>query len=215
MKKTRLFIQILFLAVFGWVVFKKATNIWFMLFIGSLIASFLFGRIFCGWICPMNTLMGPAAWISVKLGIQKKGLPSWLQSRKWATFILGLTIALIVISKKSGVQFPFLVFFLMLSVLVTLRFEPRLWHNHICPFGVLQSLVGRFAKWSETVDFGQCIGCRRCMKVCHADAISMLDTEKKASIDPKFCHQCIQCTSVCPKDAIQYKKYRKLNESKI
>ena len=215
MKRFRLFVQILFLAVFGWIVFKKATNIWLILFMASLIESLLFGRIFCGWICPMNTLMRPAAWISVKLGIQKKGLPSWLQSRKWAAFILGLMVALIVISKKSGIQFPFLVFFLLLSVLVTLRFEPRLWHNHICPFGVLQSLTGRFAKWRESVDFDQCIGCKQCMKVCPADAVRMLTAEKKVSIDPKFCHQCTRCTSVCPKDAIQYKKNEKLKKSRI
>ena len=44
--------RILFLAVFIWLMLKGRMVLWLGIFGISLILALLFGRIFCGWICP-------------------------------------------------------------------------------------------------------------------------------------------------------------------
>ena len=55
--------RILFLAVFIWLMLNGGMVLWLGIFGISLILALLFGRIFCGWICPMNTLMIPTEWL--------------------------------------------------------------------------------------------------------------------------------------------------------
>ena len=47
----------------------------------------------------------------------------------------------------------------------------------------------------------RCVGCGECVKVCDADAITIISN--KAVIDPSKCIECGQCIDACPYDAIQ------------
>jgi aryl-alcohol dehydrogenase-like predicted oxidoreductase/ferredoxin len=47
-----------------------------------------------------------------------------------------------------------------------------------------------------------CIGCGKCIEVCHSDAVS-LDENGKASIDTSKCIQCGYCISSCPSFSIR------------
>ena len=49
-----------------------------------------------------------------------------------------------------------------------------------------------------------CIGCGRCLKPGHCEAISMTD-EEKARVDPDECIGCGVCRSLCPAGAISYR----------
>lgn len=51
------------------------------------------------------------------------------------------------------------------------------------------------------VDNQQCIGCRECVKVCNADAITIISN--KAVIDVSKCIECLKCVEICPVDAIE------------
>ena len=52
-----------------------------------------------------------------------------------------------------------------------------------------------------TVSQGRCVGCGECVKVCDADAITIINN--KAVIDVSKCIECAQCIDACPYDAIQ------------
>ena len=99
-----------------------------------------------------------------------------------------------------------LLIWLVVSALITLRYNPAVFHNLICPFGPLQKVFGRFAKFSEKVNKESCIGCKLCEKVCPSEAIEVKSTDKKAEIETSICLQCTNCQQVCPKDAIHYSK---------
>ena len=45
----------------------------------DLVAALIFGRVYCGYVCPMNTLMFPVEWLSKKMKLQTS--PKWL--KKW------------------------------------------------------------------------------------------------------------------------------------
>ena len=70
-------IRILFLGLFIILLAKGRIMLWLGLFGASLVAALLFGRVYCGYVCPMNTLMVPAEWISKKLKFQTSRTPRY------------------------------------------------------------------------------------------------------------------------------------------
>ena len=203
-------IRIGFLILFLVIMSKGTPVLWLGIFGVSLVAALFFGRIFCGWICPMNTLMIVTERVDKKLGIKLKGTPKALESGWLGWVVLFASVAsMAAVKKLTGVNIPVLLYLLVLSVLVTLRYKPEVFHNKICPFGILQGFAGKFAFFSRRVDQDKCIGCKLCEKACPSQAIIVLPQNSKAEINSKLCHQCFNCELVCPKDAIDYgKKFR-------
>ena len=200
-------IRILFLALFLFLLVNGKVMLWLVLFAASLIAALIFGRVYCGYVCPMNTLMIPTEWMSKKLNLQTLASPKWLKNGYFAWIFLGISVAVMLISKRLlHIDLPILPFWLVVSVLVTLRYKPAVFHNFICPFGALQKTFGRFARLSEKVDKNTCIGCKLCEKACSSNAIAVSADDNKAVINTSFCHQCTNCREVCPNTAIKYRK---------
>lgn len=200
-------IRILFLALFIFLLANGKVVLWLALFAISLIAALIFGRVYCGYVCPMNTLMIPATWLSKKLKLQTADAPKWLKNGYFTWITLGISIAVMLLSKRQlHIDLPILPFWLVMSILITLRYKPAVFHNLICPFGALQRTFGRFARLSEKVDKDACVGCKLCEKACPSNAIVVSSEDKKAVINTALCHQCTNCRQVCPKSAIHYSK---------
>ena len=207
MKMIRMILQYTALMVFAILVIQGKMTSWLGVFALGLILSFVFGRGYCGYVCPMNAVMRPAAWLSEKLRLQRAETPEWLKSRLFPWIMIVLTLGLMLAGKRLlHVQLPVLVILLVGAFVVTLFYKPEVFHNRLCPFGALLSVTGRFAWNSEGVDAEACIGCKRCEKSCGAQAIQVESVSKKAIIASALCHQCRACEAVCPTDAIGYGK---------
>ena len=202
-------IRILFLALFIFLLANGKVLLWLALFAVSLVAALIFGRVYCGYACPMNTLMIPIEWLSKKLKLQTADTPKWLKNGYFTWITLGISVAVMLLSKRLlHVDLPILPFWLVMSILITLRYKPAVFHNLICPFGALQRSFGRFARLSEKVDKDACVGCKLCEKACPSNAIVVSSEDKKAVINTALCHQCTNCQQVCPKSAIHYGKHK-------
>ncbi len=202
-------IRVLFLGLFVYLIVTGNMLLWLALFAVSLIAALFFGRVYCGYVCPMHTLMVPTEWLSKKLKLQTNNKPKWLKNGVFAWVFLIVSAAAMLLSQKLlHINLPILPIWLVISMLMTLRYKPEVFHNLICPFGALQKAIGKFAIFTKQVDKTACIGCKKCEKACPSTAIRVDIGDKKAEISSKLCHQCTNCADVCPVSAIHYKKRR-------
>ena len=68
-------IRVLFFVLFIFLLLNGKMMLWLALYAVSLLAALLFGRVYCGYVCPMNTLMIPTEWLSKKLKLQTVNSP--------------------------------------------------------------------------------------------------------------------------------------------
>ena len=200
-------IHLLFLALFVALIANGKMTLWLALFAVSLVAELIFGRFYCGYMCPMNTVMIPTDWLSRKQKIKTGKTPEWLKSGRFAWAILAVSMAsMLALKRLKGVNFPILPLLLGVSILVTLRYHPSVFHNLLCPFGAVQKIFAKKPVFSQRVDQDKCIGCKLCEKVCPSTAIAVTAMDRKAHVRDNICHQCTSCQQVCPKSAISYAK---------
>ena len=209
MKWIESIVRVLFLGLFIFLILTGNMMLWLALFGVSLIVAIFFGRLYCGYVCPMNTVMMPVEWLAKKLKLQTSNTPKWLKKGILPWIALGISIGVVLLSKRAlHIDLPILLIWLVISILVTIRYKPEVFHNLICPFGILQKLFGRFAFFSKKVDANTCIGCKKCEKVCPSLAIAVVEDNKKAEISTNLCHQCTNCSEICPVSAIKYSKIK-------
>ncbi|WP_432662473.1 4Fe-4S binding protein [Wukongibacter baidiensis] len=206
--KLRPLIQVVFLGVFAALMFLGKAQFWMAFIFISIALSAFFGRYYCGFACPINTLIRPVSWISKKLGLQKKDVPKAFKTEKarwvlFAIFLVGLGYTIYTI--KLGKKFPLPVFIITLGLITTFFINEKTWHRYLCPWGVLFSLTGRFAKLGLVAN--NCVSCSACVRACPGDAIKI--ESNKAVVDSTHCLLCLECQNSCPIDALDYESLKK------
>jgi len=186
-----------------------------------LLTIFLFGRILCGFACPVGSLQELISKIIFKSNIKKqKNVKYKIDiSLKTATIIRWIFFGVItvlaifwsfsllqIINPFTGFNIftnPLVPLFLipgitLITVIIASVFVYRPWCRLFCPFGALGSLVGRFTqyKYIRTED---CNDCGLCEKICPTHQAER-DSKKRE------CYYCNRCVTVCPQDAIKLGK---------
>jgi len=206
-EKIRFGIQIfmIILAIFLLITGVIYFNILFI--IASLLLALIFGRLFCGWLCPLGfwteRIMG-------KVSNDRK-LPELFKTR---TFRYLFTVVFLIMFVSLWYFFPFesYLFPLLLmgtmfgfaTVLGLFSFD-KAWCAFVCPWGILSSLLGRYAPYQLGI-IGECEGCNACVEACPIDevpaqAVNEKDSDEVSKI-PSRCIRCLECSQVCPNDSI-------------
>ncbi len=178
--------------------------VWLALYVLSLLVAPIFGRVYCGYVCPMNTAMIPAHWLSRKLKWQATHAPKGLKNGILPWIFLLVSMALMLVFKRvlqiNFRSFPlWLVFVGACLPCVTNR---RCFTTFCVLSARHKKLFARFSLLKKSVDHAACIGCKRCEVVCPSDAIVVAADDRKAVITPALCHQCTSCRDICPTQAI-------------
>lgn len=190
-----------------------------------LTGSWVFGRAFCGWICPLGTILD---WIRPLAIWQKRQTvrPTNRNSRvRFYLLVILLTASflslqfvgwfdpLVIFNRAASALIhdlmlfdlsnlrlvPFFVSFIFLIILALELYKPRFWCRNICPFGALISLPARFSRLNRRVS-NACTYCGECRNVCPMRAIG---TEPH---DTRYtdCTFCLECETVCPNQGIHF-----------
>ena len=189
----------------------------FLLLIPILLSLF-WGRIFCGWICPIGAAQ---ELISNKRFRVKMPIAVDQPLKKLKYLLLaGFSLATL----WTGVNYfghhePFktlfnfdgstLSFVLLALVLAWSIVTERPFCRYICPLGAILAITSRRSRCKVSPDRSTCVHCHLCAKsgCCPIGALRMESTGPAALpvIDAAECIHCGKCGQKCPRNALSEK----------
>ncbi len=178
----------------------------------------VFGRFFCGWICPATLLYelntNFAAWLRWA-GLRPGNLR--LDKRiKYAVLGLGLVLSAITGSVFVAVVYPPAIIgreiyygialggfgagtmFFLATLMFDLLVARRGFCRYLCPGGALYSLFGRYRLVRIRRIAESCNDCAKCNVVCEFG----LDPQRDGF--GQECNNCAACIAVCPTNAMTF-----------
>jgi polyferredoxin len=192
----------------------------------TIVATFVFGRVWCGWVCPLGVILdffGPngtrkvAAWwrqikyviLFVVLMMAAFGSLAFMWFDPITVLIRGVADPIAVVQSIIALrptQYTTLVQYITLLSVVPLAailalnlYEKRFWCRYFCPLGAIVAL-GSKASWIRRVVGDSCVTCGDCVPSCSMGAIN----PKTIESDPAECVMCMDCATPCPMTAITF-----------
>ena len=172
-----------------------------------VLLSLIWGRVFCGWACPLGA-------VQELIYSQKTGLrlpPAADKILKYLKFVLLVVFLYLSWTTTRNVWSeyePFKVLFnfdgstagIVITVITLLLaiFIERVFCRYLCPLGAVLSLTSRVAPFRITAQT-MCKGCGACEKgICPMNAISTPDpVSKLPGVNNFECIKCLRCEDLC------------------
>jgi len=182
-----------------------------------LILIGLFGRFFCGWICPAGIIFELNSRLKHRLDTPDH---RFSKSHKYGILVFVVLFAAFLGSTFIGVFHPphilgrelFLIveygFFgagaLLFVAMVgaELTISERAVCRYFCPSGALMSLLGNFRRIRVRMKRSLCDRCGDCDEICMFDLKPMAILGKQ-DVSPE-CNNCGDCIDICHSDALYY-----------
>ena len=179
---------------------------WYSLYGWTVVTSFIWGRLYCGYLCPY----GAFTQIINKISPLRARIPIKVHSK--LVYVKYPILAIVVVGVLTGNSWiigvePFQTFFflkgdwwmwaiMIAAMILSVPFN-RLYCHYVCPIGALLSLLGR-ARVMEIRRWPECDGCKVCEQTCPEGAIV------GPSISVLECMNCRECeknyldVKICP-----------------
>ena len=191
-----------------------------------LLLAMLFGRFFCGWICPMGTVIDYAGSLKKNRRIFTNKINGRISRVKF--YVLGMFLILAFFrAQTAGIGDPLvgmaravtlgvipavsmlygtahnyftrleIPLMIFVLILVISAVIPRLWCRALCPLGALYALMSRGALLRRVVV--DCSDCDACSETCRMGAIKLKGEYVKTE-----CVLCMDCVYSCPKHSVKF-----------
>lgn len=206
--KARQLIQALTLVIsivaFVFFIKNKKEAILLLWMISFSFASIIFGKLFCGYFCPFHAFDKGWGYILTKLNLKKINTPRIIKE-KYVYYPISLILLALVILKISSLMIPVKIKipFLIVAFPILAIFASDLWHNYLCPFGLVMRLPSLRRFLMPDIETHKCTNCNICVNKCPTEAIEI--NNKKLHIIDRKCILCYQCEKVCKFDSIKIK----------
>lgn len=188
------------------------------LLLGIVVALTLaFGRVFCGFFCPLGTLQEWLRGLGRKMGIKKDlELPASID--KYARYLkYGVLATIIYFSYKVGdlvfrnydpynalmhlgeeFEEKQVAYIILAVVLFLALFAKSWWCRYFCPLGAALAIIRKISPFKIVRNKATCIGCHKCDRTCPAN----LPVEQEEVTDSADCVSCLRCVSDCPNSSL-------------
>ena len=180
------------------------------------IPLFLFGKLFCGFVCPMGFAQDVLHVTRQKAGIQGIAMSEkfyeYLSIIKWTAVMLFLGMgfagldfcnicpAVTLSPAFSGFKTTvYISGFVMLFVLVGSFFKGRFFCN-ICPLGLIMGLFHKVTLVQLKKDCTACTECGACYNACPMGIKSIYTERENTNVTDMNCIMCGECVRNCPED---------------
>ena len=202
------------LAILG----KEITIISMLWFLGLIPLTYLFGKIWCGWLCHLGALQ-EFIFLPPKLKLLQTTNNQRMLRYMRGVFLIILLVQLMITRTNLFIHYdPLKVAFnlfsanitgyvLLVLLLVSSVLIYRPFCRAVCPVGLVLGWVALLPGAKRLTKDKSCIDCSSCSKPCKSHA--MIYENKISSLQIQDCILCGDCMGSCKKGAIQ------LNRSKI
>jgi polyferredoxin len=196
----------------------------------TVLATVALGRIWCGWICPLGTVLDLFG-TNVRVA-----MPGRLRQAKYFLLFVVIVAALlaslplmlldpitILLSPLAGAVYPAIlqqtatptarlaghalqpvvypILALPLAIILGLNLiVRRFWCRYLCPLGAFLGLLSKFS-WIKRSVSDRCLACKQCVLKCPMDTIN----QDYFSSDPGECLQCFNCHAGCEVASLTFK----------
>lgn len=202
---------------------RGTINAGFLLFVGTLLATAVFGRFFCGWACHLLALQDLCAWLLARLGLR----PKPVRSRLLALIPLGAALYMFVWPTVARVAlggaapplslhltttdfwatFPgpvvSVLTFLTCGFLVVWWLGSKGFCTYGCPYGGFFAAADKVAPGRILVN-DACDGCAQCTAHCTSNVRVHEEVKLHKMVVDSGCMKCLDCIEVCPKGALRF-----------
>lgn len=172
-----------------------------------VIVAMILGRIFCSWICPLNTVFELAAKVSKPARKLENGWQPYILLAGFVFMSGAISLPVFTILSPIGILSRALVFgagleitLLALLIALELVYAQKTWCKEACPVGALYGIFSRFRLLRIKMDGTKCNSCGACHSACSMG----IKVGSATPLDIMNCTNCGDCISVCPNDAINY-----------
>lgn len=183
-----------------------------------MLIALLFGRLFCGWICPFGTLLQGIEKISPVRG--KLEIPKELKDPELKYLVLGGFLLLALITGQTGfcefcpagTIFKGMtghVIFISIPVFLTVMFigffyGRKAWCSYLCPLGAFFGLFSKIHLFGIRPT-GECAKCLMCDKACPMDVlVAEKYIQEGKKINDGDCIKCMNCVEACPRNILKF-----------
>jgi len=195
----------------------------------TFLATLLFGRFFCGWMCHILALQDLSAWILRKLGIRPKPVRSRLLLFSAPAVMLYMFVwpsakriwagepapeLRIATDAEGWASFvtrdlwrampgPWIIAltFLACGFAVVYFLGSRSYCTYACPYGVLLGIADRFAP-GRIVLRGDCTECGKCTAACETHIRVHQELALYRQVVSPACLKSMDCVSACPEGSV-------------
>lgn len=199
----------------------------FFVFLAILVMSFIFGKSFCSWLCPVGFLSETLGNLGEKISRRKVKMPKFLDYplRSLKYLLLGFLLYSVFILMGSVAVKAFLnseynlvadikmyYFFakisqfsliVLLSLTVLSILFRNFWCRYLCPYGAFLGIFSLLSLNRIKRDKETCTDCKLCSKVCPS---KIKVHSVKTSVISDECTFCLECVDCCPvKDTLYIK----------
>ena len=190
--------------------------------IGSLIVLLFYavlgGRVFCGWVCPVNMVTDLANKIRTHFNLDLSW-KSWSIERNVRYWVIALSIALSAILGVAAFEwispigalhrgiiygFGFGWAFVLVVFLFDLVAVKNGFCGHLCPLGGFYSLTGRYGFLRIGYDRDKCTSCMKCIDICPEKQVLHMVGERSGAVLSGECINCGRCVEVCDDNALNF-----------
>lgn len=193
----------------------------FLLFAGLFITSLLFGRAFCGWVCPAGALQEACGEINGKPASSKQNrIKYWI----WTPWVVSIVMGFVSAGGIKGVQpfyftdhgisvsnnYAYITYFLVTGLIVAtaLLFGRRSFCHSLCwmaPFMVIGSRIRNQLNLPSlrlAAAASQCVQCKACDRACPM-SLPVSQMVMQGGMDHDECILCRNCVDGCHKGVIR------------
>ena len=189
----------------------------------SIFSALIFGRLWCGYVCPLGFYQELLSMLRKKLHIPTFHVSlkakSYLRPLKWIILIYFLISVLffglrpimyirpdIALSSADMNIYKIII----VGIVTGICFLNERAFCKYCPLGTLRGFFNKISFGKIKKDGTACTHCRACLECCPMDIRSIYEERSKSDIIHSDCIYCMKCIEACPeKDVLSFTLFGK------